>query len=130
MKMAKPDKRDIEAATKLCLILKLLERVLKDAPGFQNRVIGGMCYVILFDKNKIVDPDAEAIELHPELVSAIEDAERYRWLRAQPNNTETPRIDVVKWEREDESANSGDGLRMEALDAAIDAARKPVGVAR
>ncbi|MGS0980972.1 hypothetical protein [Burkholderia glumae] len=52
------------------------------------------------------------------------DAARYRWLRSQPNTTEAPRIDVVQWSELDESANEGHGLRMEELDAAIDAARK------
>lgn len=50
------------------------------------------------------------------------DAERYRWLRVQPNDCTAPRIDVVRWEPMDESANEGEGLRFEALDAAIDAA--------
>lgn len=49
------------------------------------------------------------------------DAERYRWLRQQPNDTRAPRIDVVFWDILDDSANEGEGLRMEALDAAIDA---------
>ena len=52
------------------------------------------------------------------------DGERYRWLRSQPNDTSVPRIDVVQWIEDDESANAGTGLRMEALDAAIDAARE------
>jgi len=68
------------------------------------------------------------IDPNPSVVTAMDDlradAERYRWLRVQPNNTDTPRIDVVRWTREDDSANCGEGLRMEALDAAIDAARK------
>ena len=50
------------------------------------------------------------------------DAERYRWLRVQPNDCTAPRIDVVRWEPIDESANEGEGLRFEALDAAIDVA--------
>lgn len=50
------------------------------------------------------------------------DAERYRWLRSQPNDTSVPRIDVVHWVEDDESANAGTGLRLEALDSAIDAA--------
>ena len=49
-------------------------------------------------------------------------AKRYMWLRAQPNDTSAPRIDVVHWTADDESANGGQGLRMEELDAAIDAA--------
>ena len=43
----------------------LMANTLDKAPGWPGRVIGGMCYVILFDKNKIVDPDADVLELHP-----------------------------------------------------------------
>jgi hypothetical protein len=50
------------------------------------------------------------------------DAARYRWLREQPDNTDAPRIDVVHWTVADEASNAGEGLRMDALDAAIDAA--------
>lgn len=49
-------------------------------------------------------------------------AKRYDWLRRQPNDTSTPRIDVVHWQAMDEAANSGEGLRLEELDNAIDAA--------
>ena len=43
----------------------LMADTLDRAPGWPSRVIGGMCYVLLFDKNKIVDPDADGLELHP-----------------------------------------------------------------
>ncbi|KGS43887.1 hypothetical protein X945_3214 [Burkholderia pseudomallei ABCPW 107] len=56
------------------------------------------------------------------------DAERYRWLREQSNDPNVlPRIEAVRWEAIDESANGGEGLRMEALDSAIDAARTQGG---
>ena len=55
-----------------------------------------------------------------------EDAARYRWLREQPkNDTSVPRIDVVQWVAAGESCNDGESLRLETLDAAIDAVRKP-----
>jgi len=64
-----------------------------------------------------------------ELEESIQiDAARYRWLRQQPNNTDAPRIDVVLWTPADESANEGEGLRMEALDDAVDAAMKTANV--
>ncbi|KVS07799.1 hypothetical protein [Burkholderia vietnamiensis] len=50
------------------------------------------------------------------------DAERYRYLRSRPESVEPDRIDVVYWSALDESANEGEGLRGDALDAAIDAA--------
>jgi hypothetical protein len=45
-----------------------LKATLDAAPGWQGRVIGGMCYVILYTKNQIVDPDADTLELHPQWV--------------------------------------------------------------
>ena len=65
----------------------LMADTLGKAPGWPGRVIGGMCYVILFDKNKIVDPDADVLELHPrfgqvkqgrdELLAALIEARRW-----------------------------------------------------
>jgi hypothetical protein len=43
----------------------LMKATLNAAPGWPGRVIGGMCYVILYDKNEIVDPEANVLELHP-----------------------------------------------------------------
>ena len=54
------------------------------------------------------------------LEETLIDAARYRWLRRQPNDTTAPRIDVVRW-IDNGDANEGTGLRMEELDAAIDA---------
>lgn len=60
-----------------------------------------------------------------ELEAAREDAARYRWLRAQPNDCTAPRIDICHWTcDEGDSVNNGEGLRLEAADKAIDAARK------
>ena len=50
------------------------------------------------------------------------DAERYRFLRSRPASVEPGRIDVVYWSALDESANEGEGLRGDELDARIDAA--------
>lgn len=114
MKMAKPDKNDINAAADLMGILDALSRglyptvgepdedgpnqfdpedrnhlralydllddLLDKAPGFQGRIIGGMCYVILWGKNEIVDPDADTLELHPRLASALRDEARLEYL--------------------------------------------------
>lgn len=62
------------------------------------------------------------LELEAEVEALRKKSARYDWLRAQPNNTDAPRIDVVYWTAEDDASNAGEGLRMEALDAAIDAA--------
>lgn len=60
-----------------------------------------------------------------ELKEAREDAARYRWLRQQPNDCTAPRIDICHWTCEEgDSVNNGEGLRLDAADKAIDAARK------
>jgi len=43
----------------------LMNATLDTSPGWPGRVIGGMCYVILFDENRIVDPSADTLEIHP-----------------------------------------------------------------
>lgn len=50
----------------------LMNETLDAAPGWPGRVIGGMCYVVLYDKNEIVDPKADTLELHPKLAAAPE----------------------------------------------------------
>lgn len=62
-----------------------LAALLRRAPNFHGRVIGGMCYVILYDKNEIVDPDADTIELHPKLQAGLQDTERLDWIEQQGN---------------------------------------------
>lgn len=44
-----------------------LSALQRAAPGFPLRVIGGMCYVICWDENKILDPNVSMLELHPDL---------------------------------------------------------------
>lgn len=48
------------------------------------------------------------------------DAERYRFLRRQPNDCKAPRIDICYWTKCDDSVNEGEGLRGEEADALID----------
>lgn len=67
------------------------------------------------------DPSAPVLVDRDELKRLRKDAERYRWLREQPNNTEAPRIDVVRWVDAGD-VNDGEGIRTEELDTAIDAA--------
>lgn len=50
----------------------LINATLDKSPGWPGRVIGGMCYVILFDKNQIVDPSADTLELHPRFAAAAD----------------------------------------------------------
>lgn len=65
-------------------------RALKEVLGIVRsgsiaRVVWGM-YVLLDPANKVVDPDADTLEDHPDTVAAMKDAERMDWL-ADPANT-------------------------------------------
>lgn len=42
-----------------------LALLLRTAPAFYGRVISGMCHVIMYDKNQIIDPESDCIDLHP-----------------------------------------------------------------
>lgn len=61
-----------------------VKATLERGPGYPGRVIGGMCYVIMWEKNEIVDPESDTIDLHPRLVKALEAAEsaadQARWI--------------------------------------------------
>lgn len=119
MRMAKPSKRDIDAADELHWVLsaidgrfggpwetdgpdslrQLLEpdgedgewtnfdeddprhlqalynslaKLLRKAPNFYGRVLGGMCHVICWEKNRILDPALDYLELHPDLLLGLE----------------------------------------------------------
>lgn len=42
-----------------------LARLLRNAPNFYGRVIGGMVWVIMNEANQILDPESDCIDLHP-----------------------------------------------------------------
>lgn len=44
---------------------ELINATLDISPGWPGRVIGGMCFVILYEKNEILDPSSDVLELHP-----------------------------------------------------------------
>lgn len=142
MKMAKASEADMEMAMKLCSALESLDRRFfpEGGEGFYDpedfdlddnehcgqalrhlygilqggsigRVIWGM-YVLLDPANKVVDPDADTLEDHPETLAATKDAQRYRLLRRGQHWSV---IDGI-----------GDTLRADELDAAIDAAMAPM----
>nr|WP_314540037.1 hypothetical protein [uncultured Massilia sp.] len=49
-----------------------VKATLDAAPGYQGRVIAGMCYVIMYEENEIVDPASRVLDLHPKLVAALQ----------------------------------------------------------
>lgn len=65
----------------------LMQSTLNESPGWPGRVIGGMCFVILYGKNQIVDPDTNTLELHPRF-AAVE-AQRDELLEALKEVAET-----------------------------------------
>lgn len=48
-----------------------LAKLLRTAPNFHGRILGGMCYVICWDKNQILDPALDHLELHPDLLAGL-----------------------------------------------------------
>lgn len=44
--------------------------------SFHNRVISGMCHVIMYEKNEIIDPDSDCIDLHPRFAEMWSDLKR------------------------------------------------------
>lgn len=44
---------------------ELMNATLDKSAGWPGRVIGGMCYVVMYDKNEIVDPASDTLEIHP-----------------------------------------------------------------
>jgi hypothetical protein len=147
MKMAKASMADMEMALKLCGAFNALEngdlpafdgdtdpglfdehddeqaamamRQLLNivCGGSLERVIWGM-HVLMDPENKLVDPDADTLERHPDDIAAAKDAERYRWIRGRvPGGTY--RIMGVIY------SEGGEGV-----DAAIDAAMSSNAIAQ
>lgn len=79
---------DYDDPTHLKTLANHLAKLMRVAPGFALRVIGGMCYVVLYEKNKMVDPAADTLEVHPDVAQALEDARRYRWAISSEDNAE------------------------------------------
>lgn len=146
MKMAKASERDLEAANAVARIIGELEKdympsgdeddgieffdrndaeqcqralsAILDAAdkGCVFRVTFGML-VVLDPRNRIVDPDTDTLELHPDHVANATDGERYRWWREYYFNDDF-RPEFVP----------GSAETPEQLDAGIDAARAKGGV--
>lgn len=72
---------DCDNTTHLQTLYNNLARLLRTSPAFYGRVISGMCHVIMYEKNQIIDPESDCIDLHPRFAQLAKDANRYRWLR-------------------------------------------------
>jgi hypothetical protein len=115
------------------------------SPGWPGRVIGGMCYVILYPVNQIVAPDSDCLELHPRFAGsagAVDGGAEYlSWARVPvveaPDNKERPRIDAnalerMAKERPDECFLKGSGVlkligAIRQLEGELRALRSPDG---
>lgn len=53
-----------------------LMTLMAENPSFHNRVISGMCHVIMFDNNQIIDPTESTLQLHPRFDEMAESLER------------------------------------------------------
>ena len=58
---------DDDSTLHLQTLYNNLARLLRTAPNFYSRVISGMCHVIMYEKNEILDPESDCIDLHPKL---------------------------------------------------------------
>lgn len=107
---------DCDNETHLQTLYNNLAHLLRTAPNFYGRVISGMCHVIMYEKNEILDPTSDTIDLHPRFAQLALDANRYRWLRARDLDTITVGGVFAGATPENVVLNG------EHLDAAIDAA--------
>ena len=57
------DEFDSENHQHLLTLYNHLARLLRTAPSFYGRVIGGMVWVIMNEANQILDPDSDCIDL-------------------------------------------------------------------
>jgi hypothetical protein len=57
---------DPEKKSHLESLYDKLMNLMHAQPSFHNRVIGGMCYVIMYDANEIIDPDSDHLDMHPQ----------------------------------------------------------------
>lgn len=72
-----------------------LQQILQASVGWPTRVIGGMAYVICWEENRIIDPAARVLELHPDLREGLKllEAQRATGVDAAPGRT--PSADTI-----------------------------------
>ncbi len=62
----------------LAALYNSLGELLERAPGFPGRVLGGMCYVICYEKNNFLDPGKDYLALHPDVVEGLQLLNKHR----------------------------------------------------
>lgn len=63
-----------------------LAKLLRRSPNFHGRVIGGMCYVICYDRNAFLDPSSSTLDFHPDILEGLK-------LLAQQRRDFLPRLE-------------------------------------
>ena len=56
----------------LAALYNSLGELLERAPGFPGRVLGGMCYVICYEKNNFLDPGKNYLAHHPDVIEGLQ----------------------------------------------------------
>lgn len=67
---------DEGSRTHLQALFNKLAELIYHNPAFHHRVISGMCHVIMYDKNEIIDPDSDTIDLHPRFQEMHDELQR------------------------------------------------------
>jgi hypothetical protein len=62
----------------LAALYNSLMTLLEHAPGFPGRVLGGMCYVICYEKNQFLDPGKDYLALHPDVIEGLQLLNKHR----------------------------------------------------
>lgn len=62
----------------LVALYNSLGELLERAPGFPGRVLGGMCYVICYEKNQFLDPAKDYLALHPDVIEGLQLLQAHR----------------------------------------------------
>lgn len=70
------DEIDFDNTAHLISLLNKLNELVSYNSNFHCRVISGMCHVIMYDKNEIIDPDSDVIELHPRFKEMFDELQR------------------------------------------------------
>lgn len=63
---------DADEPAHLQALYNHLAKLLRRAPGFHGRVLGGMCAVICYEHNVFLDPALDYLELHPDILAGLE----------------------------------------------------------
>lgn len=99
---------------------ELIAATLDTAPGWPGRVIGGMCHVIMFDKNRIVDLASDVLDLNPRFRQAAQACELLQGTLQALVTEYGPQIEAMR------ADSPRRALWSKAVDATAGKARPPI----